>query len=209
MSAEIEFKLRIARADIVRLHHQADVRALRLARPRSRRLISFYYDTPALALIHHGISLRVRYMSTRWYQSLKTAGSSQAGLHQRQEWEDRLEHGRPDLGKALAHDSGHQATLRNHAADLQPLFLTDVMRSEWQLQTPDAEIELALDVGWLRSMRGDRVRISEIELELKSGAVSELSRLARRLQSALPNLQPEDKSKAELGYALALQHAPA
>ena len=204
MSSEIELKLRIAAADIPRLRRHRMVRQLGVSRAVTRKLASIYYDTPELSLLKAGISLRVRRMSGGWFQSIKTAGKASGGLHARQEWEDLLHRGQPDFAKitepwlrAIFDDTQLRAALR-------PIFTTDVKRTEWQLDTGQGLIEMALDVGHLVIDGTVQADICELELELKQGEQQQLFDFAQALQQSIP-LQPEDTSKAELGYAFYLK----
>ena len=83
MPNEIELKLRIAKADIPRLRRHAAIRHHLIQKAITRRLVSTYYDTPSLQLFDKRVSLRVRRMSGGWFQAIKAAGHSLAGLHQR------------------------------------------------------------------------------------------------------------------------------
>ena len=199
MQNEIELKLRIDTRDILRLRRHPAIRHHLIAKPITRRLISTYFDTPELALLDQAISLRVRRMSGGWFQAVKGSGGALAGLHQRFEWEDIIARGTPDFTKitepSLARIFADQA-LR---AALQPIFLTDVQRTEWQLAFEDGtELEVALDLGQLKA-QGQSEPIAEVEIELKKGAAFRLFELAAALQKNIP-LQIENMSKAERGY---------
>jgi len=200
MPNEVELKLRINPAHVARLRrHPAIVDAL-IGKPVTRKLTSIYYDTPDLQLLDAHVSLRLRRMSGNWFQAVKAAGSSLAGLHQRMEWEDIIAAGRPDFSKI-----NDPALMPVFASDelraaLQPIFVTEVQRSEWQLTMADGSlIEMALDRGGLR-VKEITQPICEVELELKSGHASQLFDLALRLQADIP-LHIENASKAQHGYA--------
>jgi triphosphatase len=200
MANEIELKLRIRAADLPRLRRHPAVQRALVGKPVTRRLTSIYYDTPQLALLDADLSLRVRRMSGGWFQAVKGAGHSLAGLHQRMEWEDLLTRGEPDFDKitdpALTPVFGDPA-LR---AALRPIFTTDVRRTEWQLKPdPDSDIEMALDVGDL-IVDDKREPICEVELELKSGVPIRLFEFALTLLADIP-LWIENVSKAQRGYA--------
>jgi triphosphatase len=205
MPSEIELKLRIAANDILRLRRHRLVRQYVVGKPVTRKLTSIYYDTPELDLVKAGISLRIRRMSGGWFQSIKTSGKASGGLHDRQEWEDLLQRGKPDFAKitepALRKIFDDQA-LRSRLA---PIFTTDVNRSEWQLDTGYGLIEMALDIGYLVIDGAALAEIREVELELKSGKTEQLFDFAKRLQQSI-DLQPENTSKAELGYAFYLKN---
>lgn len=206
MTLEIELKLRIAPTDIFRLKRHPAIRAAATEKPVTRKLTSIYYDTPQLALLDAGISLRVRHISGRWFQAIKTAGTASAGLHQRMEWEDRIACGHPDFGKITDPVLTRVFDCPDLRAALTPVFRTETRRTEWMLVfDPDDRVELALDVGAL-IIGEQREPISEIELELKGGCRSRLFELALLLQQDIP-LHPENTSKAQLGYNRLLPRA--
>ena len=85
------------------------------------------------------------------------------------------------------------------------LFRTDVTRQRWQLNTPQAAIEVVYDQGEVRS--GERRQlISELELELLDGDALALFDLAEFLLQALP-LRAGWLSKAARGYQLYWQQS--
>lgn len=203
VTTEVELKLRISAADIPKLKKHLAIKELLQEKPRTRRLLSIYYDTPQLALHNRGFTLRIRRMSGKWFQAVKGGGSAANGLHRRLEWEDKIAVGRPDFAKLgkIAHPElaalFASETFRN---SLQPLFSTDTRRSEWQLICADgSHVELALDVGHLLIDGVQREAISEVELELKSGQVANLFELASKLQADISLLE-ENISKAQRGY---------
>lgn len=207
MTHEIELKLRIAPQDAPRLRRHPAIMAASSGRPRTRKLLSIYYDTPDLQLMRNGISLRVRRMSGRWFQAVKSEGSATAGLHKRLEWEDMVASGQPDLTRILDPRLARFFANETMRAALQPIFRTEVSRTEWHLTFDDGDaVELALDLG--RLVVGKRSHpISEIELELKSGHPGRLFDLALALQQDIP-LHIEDVSKAQRGYALFQPSSP-
>ena len=212
MPNEIELKLRIASADVPHLRHHPAILASLSEKPVTRKLTSIYYDTPQLALLDAGISLRVRRMSGGWFQAVKAAGHSLSGLHQRMEWEDIIAFGHPDFSKITAPELTKIFDDRVLRAALAPIFSTVVHRTEWQLAWENGDrIELALDLGNLvigdPSSTGKSERISEIELELKGGNTGRLFELARELQQDIP-LTLENISKAQRGYAHYRPQAP-
>lgn len=201
MAEEIELKLQLNPGDIASLKRCRLLRRYATARARTRRLLSIYYDSLELTLLQADISLRIRRMSGRWYQSVKTAGQVQSGLHSRLEWEDCLSRGKPDFEKINRIDHPQTRLLANPRLQnlLRPIFSTDVKRTEWQLEVQNSTIELALDVGQLVLDGRLAAPICELELELKSGKIADIMLLARQLQERYA-LQEENTSKAELGY---------
>ena len=200
MPNEIELKLRIDAADTTRLfNHPALANGLEHG-PLTRQLISTYFDTPDLRLLDAEISLRVRSMSGGWFQAVKAAGSSVAGLHQRMEWEDIISGSEPDFSKITEPALAAIFADRQLRDALQPMFVTDVARTEWQLRMPDGTaLEVALDLGELQVGSHIRETISEVEIELKSGDAAQVFSLALALQADIP-LTIENISKAQRGY---------
>jgi inorganic triphosphatase YgiF len=197
---EVELKLSIAGGDTSRLRRHPAVTAACNTRPVTRKLTSIYYDTPDFKLLDAGISLRVRRMSGGWFQTVKSAGSALAGLHQRTEWEDAIAAGQPDFTRILDPQLIRLFADQPLRDALKPLFVTEVRRTEWLLVFDNGDkIELALDVGQL-IVGENRLPISEIELELKSGNTGRLFDLALELQNDIP-LALNNVSKAQSGYA--------
>lgn len=207
MPEEIELKLRINAKDIPRLKRSPLVRQHVVGKPQTRKLTSIYYDTPSLALLHSKVSVRVRRMSGRWFQSIKTSGQATDGLHTRLEWEDLLQTGVPDFEKMRIIDhAGIAESLSKPAlqSSLQPIFSTVVQRTEWQIQWKQAHLELALDIGHVVIDNENVAEICELEIELKSGDADAIQEFFNQLQSEF-KLTKENTSKAELGYGLYLQ----
>jgi inorganic triphosphatase YgiF len=207
--AEIELKLAIAASDVPKLARVPLLKAASRGRASTSRLYSIYYDTPELTLQEQGVALRLRRIGTRWVQTLKSAGRVEGGLHQREELETPVP--AQILNYPALSQSGAAAVFADPGLPLrlQPVFATDFKRTSWQLEpTTDTEIAFCLDRGAI-SAGSAQVPISEIELELKSGAPEQLLKFALRLLEMIP-LRLEPVSKAERGYALAsgLQAAP-
>jgi len=169
------------------------------------RLVSTYYDTPDHALARRGSSLRVRRHGRHYVQTVKAAG--EVGELARGEWEDAVAGERPDPQAAQTGPFFSPEI----AEQLRPLFRTEVTRTTIPLAPePATRIEAAIDRG--RISNGENTpptRISEVELELKSGAPSALYDVALKLLHVAPlRLQP--RSKAERGYRLSNHdHGPA
>jgi len=200
MPNEIELKLRIAAADLPRLRRHRALKQYLVTKPVTRRLTSIYYDTPELELLGAGISLRVRRMSGKWFQAVKGAGHSLAGLHQRMEWEDIIAKGEPDFSKITEPQLDKIFADQALRDALKPIFITDLYRTDWQLHYEDGSaIEVALDLGPLQ-VGEQQEDICEVELELKHGKPMHLFELALALQADIP-LHIENVSKAQRGYA--------
>jgi inorganic triphosphatase YgiF len=204
MANEIELKLSIGEPDADRLNQHPAITEQLIEAPWTRQLTSTYYDTPELSLLDSGLNLRVRSMSGGFFQAIKSTGKSIGGLHERLEWEDLLSKNEPDFSKIT------EPHLVNLFADqafrnaLQPIFIVDVMRTDWLLQYSDgSKIEASVDIGHLKVRKQETWEIihsiHELEIELKQGKTAHLFELALALQQDIP-LSIENGSKAQMGY---------
>lgn len=210
METELKLLIHPRHADAVRKHPLLKKYAIERA---SERLMSdSYFDTPDLLLWRSKAGLRVRHVGDTWLQTLKGGGSADGGLHQRHEWESRLDSSAPDLAALRALVDGHKPwarLLRSVAVQnaLRPIFTVQIVRTVWQLQLPSGErVEFALDRGNVRS-NGRQESIHEIELELKSGQAERLFEFALQLQPKIP-MRIANISKAQRGYALSQSNPP-
>lgn len=164
--------------------------------PRVRHLENRYFDTPDHQLSANRMALRLRQADGAWEQTLKGAGQTDGGLHQRPEWEMAVRGPELELGRLPA-DSLPDG-LRSDA--LMLLFQTDFRRTEWTLQHADSLVELVVDEGWVVAGSA-RSPLCEIELELVTGDASALFDLAERIAREVPVI-PTALNKAERGYRL-------
>lgn len=199
MAVETELKLRIAPEQLARLKRHALLKSCSVSRPVTRRLQNIYYDTPKLDLHKSAMALRLRHAGTQWLQTLKGGGSVQAGLHQRNEWEVPVRSAKLDFSttQAVEWDEVLPLSLRKK---LHPVFVTDFSRTSWMLNFQDAQIELCMDQGEVRTEERS-MPICELELELKSGKPRQLFELAQTILEIVP-FELEAVSKAEQGYRL-------
>jgi inorganic triphosphatase YgiF len=166
--------------------------------------VSTYYDTTDMALFSNRVGLRKRLYHGQWLQTLKTTGSVVNGLHQRDEWEHKLDEPSWDLARLKETALAPLIEQESIWSQVTGLFTTDFIRHTLQLKLNDGtEVELAYDQGEVRA--GDlKAPIHEIELELKSGDVNQLVGLAEQLMAVLP-LESNNISKAQQGYELVKQ----
>ena len=210
MPTEVELKLSARPADLPQLQQVLAAKSACGPHPdppphagegRERaRLVGTYYDTRDRALLQRGLTLRVREQHGRYIQTVKAGDLATGGFLERGEWEDALSDDRPDLaapqsGALLPHDI---------AADLRPIFVTDVTRTLIYVEPiAGTRIETAIDEGEIRVADSEAVEpLSEIELEVKSGEPAALYDLALQLLEAAP-IRIEARSKSERGYSLA------
>lgn len=195
MAQEIELKQAIPVRQAPRLRQHP----LLANRPLHKFCLrNIYLDTPDQALRQEKIALRRRLLGEEWLLTIKTAATSEGGLSRRMEWEYPMPSDQLDFSTVDAPEI--RALLELHASDLQLAFRTDFVRTAWQLEYQDSRIELALDLGYIRT-RHRREAIHEVELELLSGQEQSLETLARQLRQTLP-LLPLNPSKAARGFAL-------
>jgi inorganic triphosphatase YgiF len=201
MAREIELKLAVPDGALAPLAAWLDANAQ--ARGEAE-LLNIYLDTPDRALARARAALRLRRQGAQWLQTLKTAGSSAAGLAVRNEWETPVDGQAIDLSRLPAEA---RAVLAPLAARLAPVFRTDFHRRTWLIRADDGDIEAALDRGTITVPGADGSEpIQELELEWLSGdgdrAAQALHALGERLRAIVP-LVPSDASKAARGYRLA------
>jgi triphosphatase len=170
-------------------------------------LTNHYFDTPDRRLRQHDIGLRIRGNNQKFEQTLKTAGKSIGGLHQRPEYNVYLDETKnqnvkvPDLRLFPLSAWPKTIDVDDLQGKIKTLFTTHFERKVYLLEFPNGDIvELVWDLGEITS--GNKsVPICEIELELKKGNTSALFDLAKRLVSLLPTSIGTD-SKAARGYNL-------
>ncbi len=182
----IEFELKFQ----VDADQRAAVEAA-VARGRSHRtrLRARYFDTADGALAARHIVLRMRKEGSHWVQTIKAPAG---GPLQRHEHNFELptmrgaEPPRPELvrhegtpvGKLVAKalkKAGHDPSL----VEWVPLYDTDVWRTTREMRSGDALVELAFDIGSVRTANASHP-IRELEIELKHGSPQSLVELARR-----------------------------
>lgn len=157
------------------------IAALRHGAVHKEHLQASYFDTPLRALENAAMVLRLRKEGRRWIQTVKCADRGAF---------DRLEHNVPAKAGAAPdvalHDGTPAAALLQaafertgeSAADLHPVFGTDIERLTRRVTTAQTEVELALDEGKLLS-GGLEQPVLELEFELKAGLPSTLVELAQ------------------------------
>ena len=180
-------------------------------------LLSIYYDTPELHLARQGLGLRLRRQGDTWVQTVKfvpattssssldnDAEASSRGLHTRVE----IEHVTATQALELQHIAHAPTrdflTSASIAPVLQPVFTTRIQRTQWHIPCPkNGMAELALDIGTIEC-NTHTMPVSEVEIELKQGALEALLPIVQTLQQELA-LSPQPYNKAERGYRLMLQ----
>lgn len=206
MALETEIKLLVPRGVISRVKQ---LPALLAAKGyQTQKLRNWYFDTPDLRLSADKVALRIREQSGTYIQTFKTKGNSVNGLHQRGEWEWRIDKPELDIGLLVEADYPLAKQGVDWAAELEIIFATNFARTVWVIEWPESDtvIEVALDQGEVSytSLQGQTYAddICELELELKSGKVEQLMDASAMFKIAIPELTPSNISKAERGYQL-------
>lgn len=207
MAAEIELKLTLSPGDVSRLRRSPVIAAAARSRPVTRTLHSVYFDTPDRALADARMALRVRRAGRRWIQTFKCGGGSEAGLHQRAEFETVVPGAALDLAALVDTPAAALLADAGFRERLGPAFATVFRRTTWTVEIhPGETAELALDVGEVTAGEAS-TPICEVEIELVAGQPANLFAFARQLLADVP-LRLENVSKAARGYALLTHRMP-
>lgn len=191
MAQEIELKLSFQSIDQLAL---TEWLSQKFATPTVTELGNRYFDTPDGALSEQKVALRIRSHNDHHTMTLKTAGQSSGGIHQRQEFDWPVASSQLDLS-VLAEQLNDQPL-----DQLVEQFSTNFTRYAWIIEFQHSEIELVLDTGAV-SANNQSDPIFEIELELLSGLAAELYELAEQVCRQFA-LLPNNVSKAQRGYRL-------
>jgi triphosphatase len=168
--------------------------------------VTTYFDTEDSALDRAGLTLRVRRIGATRIQTVKSRADGRGVATSRSEWEWRIGQDTPDISR-LAKTPALTATSKTIKGKLKRLFVTDIHRTVRLLHLDDdTVVEAAIDKGNIKAGQAHE-SVSELELELKSGDVAPIYRLAAELQTlALLWISPE--SKAARGWHLLTGHMP-
>src|SRR5574337_75882 len=212
---EIEAKLLVPDATILRAIARSDRIGVFAVRPRDRvRLSSAYLDTQDFALARAGIALRLRREGNHWEGTAKWAGRVRDGVHQRPELTVPITVA-PDLPRTLPPGPLADALTAIVAGrPLRTIVRTEIDRQRLDVVPPgasDAAAELALDRVELYGPRSDVpvAAYCEAEIELRRGTRRHVQQLAGDLRRRF-DLQPESHSKFARAMALVYgDHRPA
>ncbi|MCH8536727.1 MAG: CYTH domain-containing protein [Alkalimonas sp.] len=201
MAIEIELKFLLQSINNAQLEAAMTGAVAERVQGETLHLLNSYYDTPEHWFQHHGMGLRSRQQGSQIEHTIKLAGQQHGALHARPEYNVIATERVPQLAAFPAEVWPDNSPVAKLQADLTELFRTDFQRQQWWLTMQDGTaMELVFDQGHIAA-QGMQQPICELELELKSGEVSEVFALARHLVTALP-LRLGVQSKAERGYRL-------
>lgn len=169
---------------------------------KTEKMEARYYDTPTLAFRKEKLAFRIRLEGEQWMATVKGGGSSEGGLHHRQEWNVPICAPVAELGIFSTTPIGSTLVRLVGAQPLHALMVTRFERRSFYVRTPAGTlIEVAADKGVIIA-EGKQAPILEVELELKEGEITELVALGERLQTEY-GLLAEAKSKYYRGLELA------
>lgn len=198
---EVELKFQIPEA-----RRNALLKALDPKKSEQIQLKAKYFDTPDRKMAEQRAALRQRLEGSRWIQTLKAAGKSHI-----ERFEHNLDLGEladaPDLSlDVYTSEPEAQAVLNKVLAEQQDQlklqFETDILRTYRVIQFEDAEIEVSLDIGCIRTESAEQ-EVHEVEFELKSGSIQSLLAFSYEWVKKY-QLWLDVRSKAEMGNLLAL-----
>lgn len=187
---EIEIKLTASPKSLAKLQSMlSKASGVERGSKKTARVVSTYFDTEDRKFRKRGLTLRIRQKSGKRVQTVKSEGSSNAGMFARTEWTTPLAGKTPDLSAITAPEVQSQIGLILQE-DLVPLFKTDVKRTTLRIQHTcapgdSATVELAFDQGKIVADKKIDT-ISEVELELIQGTTTALLDLAKTLSEHIP-----------------------
>ena len=196
--AETELKLALSPSVAQSVFSVPALKRKGVAKPKSQRLVTTYYDTPEKDLSRRGVSLSIRQENDKRIQTVKATGD--AGVaNARGEWEWPVTDAKPDL--QLVKETPVAKLFADVSEDrLEPVVVTEVVRTKQNLEVGGDVVEAALDLGSIKAGKA-KEDIRELELELREGMPASLYRLALELNSAIP-FDIEVESKAARGFQL-------
>ncbi len=209
MSHEIELKLTLDAADARRLGRLDPVRARVVGRPRTRRLVSTYFDTPDQRLRAAGLAIRVRRVGRLRLLCVKGQQTSLGGVLVRREWEGRTTSDVPSILE-IADPELRLAVERAARGPLSPLFTTVMSRTSRELDLGEAKVVMDVDTGVVVTGAADaaagengraETAVCELELELREGDPATLFDFARELATVV-DLRLSTDTKAARGFRL-------
>ncbi|MEE2002450.1 CYTH domain-containing protein [Alkalimonas sp. MEB108] len=201
MAMEVELKFLLQSRPATELETLLKPMVQQLQAGKALHLRNGYYDTPEHWFQTHGMGLRSRQQDHDIEHTIKLAGKQHGALHARQEYNVQASQLVPQLAAFPVTIWPEHTDVPALQQQLTELFRTDFCRKPWLLTLANHTlIELVQDEGQIITADSQQP-ICELELELKSGDVSQIFVLARQLVAALP-LRLGVQSKAERGYRL-------
>ena len=167
-------------------------------------MYAVYFDTADHRLLQEGIAFRIRREGCSLQATLKWNGSSEDGMHKREELnvavDDPEKLHEPDIDIFSQSDMGDALMDIVGAEPLVPLMEVDSVRHQVRIDTGKSISELSVDKGEVRV--GERTApILEMEIELFSGEEADMIALGESLAEKY-GLQASNISKFKRGLDL-------
>ena len=165
-----------------------------------------YFDTADMSLTEQGIAFRIRKEGSSYIGTLKWNGSSENGMHKRQEINVPVSDdaaGTPDLNIFSQSEMSDVLEAIVGTREMRPIMEMDFVRRKARLDTGRSICEMSVDMGEVRA-GGKKIPISELEIELFSGNEEDIIKIGEELSEKY-GLKPENKSKFQRGYELIVQ----
>lgn len=200
VSRETELKLAVDPDVLERLRKAPAITTRAKGRATTKALESVYFDTEDHELDRRKVTFRVRRQGETFIQTIKSKGGHD-GLLTRDEWEWPVAGPEPDLS-VIAENEPQSLLDGIDGVSLKPVFTSTVRRTARLIDAAGSRIEVAFDVGEIRTPGGAVTPISEIEFELQDGDAHALYSVAMELAEGAP-MRVETRSKSARGFALA------
>lgn len=163
-----------------------------------------YFDTEQYTLSNHDIAFRVRMEGNRVVASLKWNGTSEGGLHAREEinvpMDDPACFLQPSADIFKESDAGQAVMELLGEEPLHNLLEIHFLRRRLRVDTGRSILELAIDTGEIITNYGT-LPILELEVELFSGEVEDVKIIGQTLMDRF-DLFPLQESKYARGLKL-------
>lgn len=203
---EIELKYQIGNAEYIEKIFQ-DEHLLQIKDERTEEELEMhavYFDTEDRKLYREGIAFRVRKEGNALVGTLKWNGSSEDGMHKREEInvpvDDEEKLTTPDIGIFAQSEMCEVLEKIVGERKLMPLMDIYFLRRQVRLDTGNCICELSVDKGQV-VVNGKMAPICEMEIELYSGEEAEMIALGAEFAEKY-QLQAEDTSKYKRGLDL-------
>lgn len=179
-----------------------------------------YYDTDALDLYNHNISLRVQYKAGKngvlggYEQTVKIEQDAEAGKDKdvfcRKECKDWVSTHQPDLN-AVTDTQAQQALVPIKGKSLKHIFTAAIERRyfEWNSDKKNEKgtVEIAFDVGQVILPGNiESKKFFEIEIEVKKGDSKLIDVVKKEILRIAPSARVQPLSKAAQGTQFYLNH---
>ncbi len=196
---ELELKLGLRDCDPSRvskvLHSVLDQ-----AIPSQTELLQNAYFDCAGLLHRSGVAIRTRSINESHEMTVKIREPDEGGLSQRREWNFSIDSPHLDYARLESLDLPVSVVPLIQERSLEVVFQNAFERTDWHVTRDNCDVMMSLDLGSVQV--GDREsRVSELELELLSGDVDQLTALGCEISDRLPAFMGVI-SKAERGDRL-------